>query len=197
MLPCGPRQAAEAASTDNYQAVPDPISTLRLDLIPLDPDALEQLVDENRDEAQRILGLEFPPEFPSEDDLDGFLPVQLRRMRESPDRREWMARLIISKDQEFVGHCGFHGPPDIIGRAEIGYTVFAPYRGRGYAKEAAEALVRFAFAQGEEEVFATVSPSNAPSLAVVRHLGFIEVGTQEDEVDGLELVFVIPAPPKT
>ena len=174
--------------------MPAPISTPHLDLVPLDPDALEQICHENRDEAQRMLGLTFPPEFPSEDELDGFLPVQLRRMEESPDRREWMARLIVTKDRVFVGHCGFHGPPDIIGRAEIGYTIFAPYRGNGYAKEAAEALVRFAFAQGQEEVYATVAPSNAPSLAVVRHLGFIEIGTQEDEIDGLEIVFVMPAP---
>jgi hypothetical protein len=32
---------------------------------------------------------------------------------------------------------------------------------------------------------------NAPSLGVVRSLGFRQVGTQADEVDGLELVFVI------
>jgi len=57
-------------------------------------------------------------------------------------------------------------------------------------KEAAGALVDWAFAQGESEVYASVAPDNAPSLAVVRSLGFIQIGTQIDEVDGLELVFV-------
>ena len=78
----------------------------------------------------------------------------------------------------------------MIGRAEIGYTVFTHYRGQGYAKEAAGALVDWAFAQGASEVYASVAPDNAPSLAVVRSLGFIQIGTQIDEVDGLELVFV-------
>ncbi len=107
-----------------------------------------------------------------------------------------MARIMKSRDAEVIGHCGFHGPPDILGRAEIGYTVFASHRGQGYAKEAAAALVRWAFEQGETKVYASVSPSNAASLGVVRSLGFRQVGTQEDDVDGLELVFAIePTPP--
>ena len=36
---------------------------------------------------------------------------------------------------------------------------------------------------------ASVSPRNAASLALVRSLGFRQVGEQIDEVDGLELVF--------
>ena len=103
-----------------------------------------------------------------------------------------MARFMVLRGvkAQVVGHCGFHGPPATVGRAEIGYTVFSAFRGRGYAQEAAAALVRWAFEQGEREVFATVSPTNAPSLAIVRALGFEEVGEQIDDVDGLELVFV-------
>lgn len=81
----------------------------------------------------------------------------------------------------------------MIGRAEIGYTVFTAYRGLGYAKEAAKALVQWALDQGEPKVFAAVAPDNAPSLAVIRALGFTQVGTQQDDVDGLELVFVVRA----
>lgn len=170
-----------------------PIRTERLDLVPLAPEAVSALIAGNRGEAERILGLSLPAEFPNAGDLAGFLPIQLKRMEAEPHRREWMARLMVGEDEGAVGHCGFHGPPHTIGRAEIGYTVFSQYRGRGYAKEAARGLVDWAFEQGEREVYATVSPNNAPSLAVVRRLGFTQVGTQEDEVDGLELVFVIRA----
>jgi RimJ/RimL family protein N-acetyltransferase len=38
-------------------------------------------------------------------------------------------------------------------------------------------------------VIASVSPENAPSLAVIRKLGFEQTGEQWDEEDGLELVF--------
>ena len=170
-----------------------PIRTDRLELVAFAPEAVRALIAGRRDEAERILKLSLPAEFPNGGDLDGFLPIQLKRMDAEPERREWMARVMVGATEGAVGHCGFHGPPDRIGRAEIGYTVFSQFRGRGYAKEAAHGLVRWAFEQGEREVYATVSPTNAPSLAVVRRLGFKQVGTQEDEVDGLELVFVIRA----
>jgi len=170
------------------------LRTPRLELVPFDPNALKHLVQGDRGQAQQILGIQFPDEFPTPGELAGFLPIQLHRMEAAPDRRDWMARMIVTRTaEEMVGHCGFHGPPDVIGRAEIGYTVFTPFRGQGFAKEAAQALVQYAFAQREREVFATVAPTNVPSLAVVRALGFIQVGTQEDEVDGLELVFAVRA----
>ncbi len=170
------------------------IRTARLELVPLDGQAITDLIQGDRAAAEAIIGAALPAEFPTFGDLAGFLPIQLHRIRESPDRRDWMARLIVSVKGEVIGHCGFHGPPDVIGRAEIGYTVFSAYRGKGFAKEAAKALVVWAFAHGEREVFATVAPDNQPSLAVVRSLGFMQVGTQEDEVDGLELVFALRSP---
>jgi RimJ/RimL family protein N-acetyltransferase len=167
------------------------ITTRRLELIPLSPDAVELLIEGDRAGAMQKVGVTFPDEFPTPGERDGFLPIQLQRMRDAPERRDWLARLMVSvKDRSAIGHCGFHGPPEMIGRAEIGYTVFTPYRGQDYAKEAAAALVEWAFRQGESEVYASVAPDNAPSLAVVHCAGFIEIGTQIDEVDGLELVFV-------
>ncbi|HSS61253.1 MAG TPA: GNAT family N-acetyltransferase [Candidatus Limnocylindrales bacterium] len=162
-------------------------------LVALAPEAIRSLLAGDRLAAERILGLRLPAEFPSADEVAGFLPVQLKRMETDVDRGDWMARLMVDAADQAVGHCGFHGPPEVIGRAEIGYTVFTAFRGQGFAKEAAGALVHWAFRQGEREVYATVSPANAPSLAVVRALGFKQVGTQIDEVDGLELVFVIRA----
>jgi RimJ/RimL family protein N-acetyltransferase len=167
--------------------MPIPIRTDRLDLVPLEPDVVRDLIA-NRRPAH----LDLPPEFPTDDEREGLLTIQLRRMEADPDRRDWMARLMVRRaDQQIVGHCGFHGPPDVIGRAEVGYTVFTPYRGQGFAKEAANALIQWAFHQNESKVYATVSPGNAPSLAIVRSLGFTQVGTQVDEVDGLELIYVI------
>jgi [ribosomal protein S5]-alanine N-acetyltransferase len=170
------------------------IRTERLVLEPIDPEVIRLLIRGDRAAAQQEAARKFPDEFPTADELAGFLPIQLKRMEDHPHRRGWMARLMVSRDGEVIGHCGFHGPPDIIGRAEIGYTVFKPFRGRGFAKEAAEALIQWAFTLGEERVFASVSPDNGPSLAVIRHLGFVQVGSQEDEVDGLELVFAIERP---
>jgi ribosomal-protein-alanine N-acetyltransferase len=174
--------------------LPSSIITDRLVLEPLDPEVIRLLIRGDRAAAQQQAARTFPDEFPTSDDLAGFLPIQLKRMEADPHQRDWMARLMVTTEGEVIGHCGFHGPPDAIGRAEIGYTVFEEFRGRGFAREAAKALTEWAFKQGEERVFASASPDNAASLAVIRHLGFVQVGTQEDEVDGLELVFAIERP---
>ena len=168
------------------------LRTARLELVHLDADAIRHLVAGDRAAAEGVTGLPLPAEFPTEEERTGVLPVQLTRMEASPDQLDWTMRLMVTTpDREVIGHCGFHGPPRDVGRAEIGYTVFEPYRGRGYAKEAARALVDWGLAQGESEVYAAVSPSNAPSLAVVHAIGFEQVGVQEDEIDGRELVFAI------
>src|SRR5690242_4240454 len=95
------------------------ITTSRLTLVPFEPEAIRSLIAGDRSTALRILGLQLPDEFPDEDELAGFLPIQLRRMEQSPERRGWTARLMVATDEgQPVGHCGFHGPPDVIGRAE-------------------------------------------------------------------------------
>ena len=174
--------------------VVSPIRTERLELVAFDPRAIRALITGQRAEAERLLGMELPDDFPAPGDVEGFLSIQLARMEAAAGRRAWMARLMRSRATgECIGHCGFHGPPELIGRAEIGYSVFQKFRGRGFATEAAGALVQWAFQSGEKRVYASVSPTNAPSLAVVRRLGFTQVGTQADEIDGTEFVFVIEA----
>lgn len=93
-----------------------------------------------------------------------------------------------------IGHAGFHGPPEVIGRAEIGYTVMPEFRRRGFAQEAADGLMRWARREhGIERFFVSISPENAASLAMAARMGFKKVGEQIDEEDGLEYVFELVA----
>jgi RimJ/RimL family protein N-acetyltransferase len=75
------------------------------------------------------------------------------------------------------------------GRLEVGYRIFPEHRRRGYATEAVRALLDWARAQGIDRFIASVGPKNAPSLALVRQLGFREVGCHWDDEDGEELEF--------
>jgi RimJ/RimL family protein N-acetyltransferase len=119
-----------------------------------------------------------------------FLKIQLERMTARPTGRGWCVRVIIREDDgAVIGDCGFHGPPQDVGRAEIGYMILPPYRRQGYAGEAAQGLVDWARAQGETVVHASVAPDNVASLAVVAKLGFRRTGVQVDEIDGEEGVF--------
>ncbi|WP_231499988.1 GNAT family N-acetyltransferase [Saccharothrix sp. NRRL B-16314] len=93
-----------------------------------------------------------------------------------------------------VGHGGFHGPPDESGMVEIGYAIDPAFRRRGYARATLVELLRRSAAEPDvRTVRATISPDNAASLATIAGFGFVEVGEQWDDEDGLELIFERPA----
>jgi ribosomal-protein-alanine N-acetyltransferase len=170
---------------------PEPIRTARLSLEVFEPAVIRMLLAGDRAGAERRLRAPLPPEMAGE--RSAWLRRHLSLMTSHPARRDWCARLMFSsgESREAVGHCGFHGPPEAVGRAEIGYSVFEPFRGRGFAQEAARGLVEWGLAQGQSAIFASVSPANEASLAVVRAIGFHQVGAQEDPIDGTELVFTV------
>jgi RimJ/RimL family protein N-acetyltransferase len=73
---------------------------------------------------------------------------------------------------DFIGYCGL-----IIGRAtleepEIAYELFRHSHGRGYATEAAGAVLEAAVATGRTRLWSTVGSWNAASLRVLEKLGF-------------------------
>src|SRR5206468_1410352 len=118
---------------------------------------------------------------------------RLRQAREDSARADWYVYAIVL-DGLMIGHIGFHGPPGSNARkdpeaVEIGYTVFPEHRRKGYATQAVHALVDWTRAQGVERIIASVGPENEPSLAIVRRLGFREVGRHWDDEDGEEIEF--------
>lgn len=86
---------------------------------------------------------------------------------------EFGQRQIIERETgEVVGAIGLFWPPSDEGSLEFGYGVVESRRGRGYATEAARAIVEFArTAPGVDEVFATVDPANPASVRVLANLG--------------------------
>jgi RimJ/RimL family protein N-acetyltransferase len=176
-------------------AATDPIQTERLSLVLMDEAVLEALARADRRGVSELLGANLPPDFPAPDGSDdAYIRWQRVKLRAYSAEREWCARLMVRlSDRAAVGHCGFHGPPGWLGRAEIGYTVFPAQRGQGLATEAAAALVIWAWEQGERTVVAAVPPANLASLAVVRKLGFVQTGGRVD-VHGEQLVFEITRP---
>jgi RimJ/RimL family protein N-acetyltransferase len=169
-----------------------PIRTNRLALVPLSPAFLDALLGGRRAGAEAALGLELPPDWPDRHDL-GFLELRRNQARADPARKEWLPRA-IALERRMIGHIGFHGPPGVNARrdpdaVELGYTVFPEHRRRGYATEAVRALLAHAQTEGVTRFIASVAPDNEPSLAIVRRLGFVEVGRHWDEEDGEELEF--------
>lgn len=84
-----------------------------------------------------------------------------------------------------VGTCGFKGPPGADGVVEIAYGVEPACQGKGYATEAAEALVAYAFSSGRVRVVRahTISQANA-STRVLAKCGFRAAGEIHHPEDG-------------
>ncbi len=102
----------------------------------------------------------------------------VRRARAGRRRGTWLAlQLLRRADGVLVGGIGLHHLDPVHGRAEIGYWIGRPYRRRGYASEATEAISRFAFRRlGLYRVEARMSPGNTASEAVARSAGFRREG---------------------
>ena len=83
-----------------------------------------------------------------------------------------------------VGSCMFKGAPDDAGGVEIAYGIHPQSRGSGYAKEAAGALVGFAYGAGAAVVYAHTLPRESESTSVLTHCGFENVGEVVDPEDG-------------
>jgi [ribosomal protein S5]-alanine N-acetyltransferase len=94
---------------------------------------------------------------------------------------------LIHKDSgAAVGMCAFKGPPDAAGMVEIAYAVVPEHQGKGYATEAAAALVRYAFGSDHVRVVrAHTLPVPNASGRVLTKCGFQKIGEAIDPDDGL------------
>ena len=76
-----------------------------------------------------------------------------------------------------IGMCGFAGPPDSDGVVEIAYSIAPDCEGRGYATEAAGALIEFASQSSRVRTISayTLREINA-STHVLEKCGFRKTG---------------------
>jgi len=85
-----------------------------------------------------------------------------------------------------VGFCGFKGPPGPDAAVEIAYGVATEHQGKGYATEAARALVNCAFGDSQVRIVrAHTLPEPNASTRVLTKCGFRRVGEVNDPEDGL------------
>ncbi|CAL9337024.1 hypothetical protein SUDANB6_00191 [Streptomyces sp. enrichment culture] len=169
-------------------------SPKRIRFVELSGGVMSALLEGDLSAAGRMAGVPLTEYFVT-DEARWLWRFRLGQMAADPGRARWMARQAVVGDEGLVvGHAGFHGPPDEAGMVEIGYSVAPPFRRRGYARSTLiELLRRAAAAPAVTTVRATISPDNVASLATISGFGFVEVGEQWDEKDGLELVFEVPA----
>lgn len=164
-------------------------------LIFLGDEVFELLQRGDLAEASRRSQLDLPRAFVASESW--LWPVFRAKIAADAEAEAVVVRAIVDAETHVVvGHAGFHAPPDSRGMIEVGYTVLEEHRRRGYATATVSLLLSEAATLGASVVRASVSPDNAASLAVVRGLGFVQVGEQIDDEDGVELIYERgPAPP--
>jgi len=88
----------------------------------------------------------------------------------------------ISSSSELCGACGLH-VASAQRRAELGYWIGVPYWGRGFATEAAHAVVEFGFnTLGLHRIHASHFAGNAASGGVLEKIGMRHEGRSREHV---------------
>jgi len=176
------------------------IETPRLILRTLPPAALAALKIGDRAQASRLIGCDLAG-FP--DDQLSIADVRLKDLQADPDYLPWSLRVMALKPSlRFAGHFNFHTKPNADylrelapGAVEMGYFVLPEFRRQGLAEEAALGMMDWAARIHNVARFVvSISPDNAPSVAMARKLGFARIGSHIDEEDGYEDILARDAP---
>jgi ribosomal-protein-alanine N-acetyltransferase len=180
-----------------------PIRTKRLALVSIPASLMRELAAGRNASTERRLRVRLP------EDFELRAHVRLRPIYKDPHARPWLLRFIVLLEQTApatggshaarttVGLIGFHGPPDEHGRAEVGYEVFAPFRRRGYAREAVPGLLDWAARRhGVRTFLASIASDNEPSMRLALGLGFHQVGAQVDEEGSVDFIYQLEWPVK-
>ena len=178
---------------------PEEIFTERLRLTCLSDEVLLAIANGDRAAVATLMAVYIAPECELSADV---AQLRLAQLAEDPGLRPWLLRAVIrSEDASFVGHIGFHSAPDpdylheiAPGSVELGYTICAPHRRKGYALEAATGLMDWATnTHGVTDIIVSISPQNDASLGLLHKLAgsyrIETVGNHVDPEDGPEDIF--------
>ena len=164
------------------------LHTPRLTLLAYTPDQLLALI-EQPDQFEEIAALT-PAEglrgfYVSGDVSPTWLAALRARKGQGPNPWAHGFWIIEKSSGKIVGGAGFKGAPDADGMVEIAYGVVPSREGKGYATEAAMALIHFAAADARVRTLrAHTLPQANASTRVLTKCGFVHVGPVVDPEDG-------------
>jgi len=162
------------------------MQTTNLSLLPHTPDHLRALL-EGSDVYERRFSIKIA------DGVRGFLTGPevsadfLARLNGSAAADPWRDGFAVVHvaDNIIIGLCSFNGAPGPDETVEIAYGIAPGYRARGYASEAAQALIAYAFASGRvRTIRAHTLPQQNASTRVLVKCGFVLIGEVTHSEDG-------------
>jgi RimJ/RimL family protein N-acetyltransferase len=119
------------------------------------------------------------------------LPYRIPRVKLNPEFAEIAVVLAIEKaTNEIIGSAGFHDFPNEEGMIEIGFGIVPEKQNQGFGRELLHGMWGEIVKRPDVKILRyTVSPTNGPSMHIIKSSGFELVGEQIDEEDGLEFIF--------
>lgn len=165
---------------------------LILRLVPLA--GLAATAAKDMDSCRRIIGAGVTEEWLEE---AWVAALRLKQRIENPAFGPWSIRAIGLKETgEVIGNINCHHMPmpfqlgdETSLAVEIGYTIFAPWRRRGFAAEAIGGFCGWATSVGVEAIILSIAPGNAASRGLAEKLGAAQIGTNIDAVNGPQDIF--------
>lgn len=105
--------------------------------------------------------------------FSGPLEEMILKIEGDPDNYLWHTNweIIHKKDNIIIGGAAFYGPPDKSQCVEIAYTIRNDYQSCGYASEAVQKMISWAFENGAARVYAETEKENIPSIKVCLKCG--------------------------
>lgn len=173
------------------------IITERLLLVPMSAPFFKACLASDLVTAAALLNATVPAEWLASQAL---MELRLRQLQRNPALQPWLLRAMVHRESNtMIGHIGCHDGPGATylqrytpAGIEIGYTTFFAHRRRGYAREALGGLIHWAHTEQNVDQFVlSISPHNGPSLRLAAHFDFVQKGTEIDDEDGPEDVYVL------
>lgn len=163
-------------------------------LIPLGAEALLALDRSDRDRLEGLTALGWPRDLEPPPLVGEHLEFLADRVRIEGAGGGWWNWAIATRDLA-AGVLGCSGPVTDGGVAEVGYSLYAPFRGRGLASGALRLAMPLILARpGVKRVRATVPVSNSASQWVAKRAGLEIVRLGQTAEDGDTLIFEGPLP---
>ncbi|QCR31237.1 GNAT family N-acetyltransferase [Lysinibacillus sp. SGAir0095] len=109
----------------------------------------------------------------------------LKDLTKDPSLLYWGCWIVVRKsDERVIGDIGFKGKPDEKQTVEVGYGFLEEFWNKGYATEAVEALIGWAFNTSKvEKVKAETLKDNYGSMSVLAKLGMQRINETETMIN--------------
>lgn len=115
-------------------------------------------------------------EYLSDEEVVRYEPYKPMTLQEVEENLNWristdeMVAVVLKDSGKLIGNV-YLGKREFAS-IEIGYVFNRNFWGQGYAKEACEALIQKAFAEGAHRIYAECDPNNTASWKLLERLGF-------------------------